>query len=165
MPRIPPNNTGKQIKRRIKPGHHVLRDRKDDERTAFCTECNEVVKTWKRGNRFRCSIKQQQIKDYTREADPNYDRRYHLLKTFNMSLEEYDTKLVEQNYGCAICGKTESREGRNLAVDHDHKCCPSRRKTCGKCTRGLLCWECNSTLGGVEGKIEGFMRYIGKWGP
>lgn len=163
MPRTPPDNTGKKIKRPIKTGHHVLRDRDDENRTAFCTECNAAVKTWKKGNRFRCSIKQAQSKEYTRMADPDYDKRYHLSKTYNMSLEGYNAKLIEQNYGCAICGKAESVDGRKLAVDHDHSCCPGRRETCGECTRGLLCWECNSSLGRFEGNVEGLFKYLTRW--
>lgn len=45
--------------------------------------------------------------------------------------------------GCAIC-----RSADDLHVDHDHKCCPStRRATCGKCIRGVLCGNCNRALG------------------
>ena len=42
---------------------------------------------------------------------------------------------------CGICGATE-----NLAIDHDHTCCPGDM-TCGKCQRGRLCRSCNAALG------------------
>jgi len=44
-------------------------------------------------------------------------------------------------FGCEICGSD-----RNLHVDHDHACCPGPM-TCGKCFRGWLCSNCNTSLG------------------
>jgi len=57
------------------------------------------------------------------------------LSLYGLTLEDYDTMLVEQNNSCAICNRTV--EG-NLFVDHDHK-------TDG--VRGLLCNSCNLGLG------------------
>lgn len=43
---------------------------------------------------------------------------------------------------CAIC----SVEAK-LVVDHDHACCPSKDKSCGRCFRGYICQNCNHALG------------------
>jgi hypothetical protein len=65
-----------------------------------------------------------------------------LKRKFGITLEEYDRRLEEQNFGCAICGQPETStyKGtvRRLAVDHDHET--------GE-IRGLLCGSCNSGIG------------------
>jgi hypothetical protein len=73
-----------------------------------------------------------------------------LMRRFGLTPETYDALLDAQNGVCAICGKTPEENGRALAVDHDHTCCPKREKTCGKCIRGLLCSPCNQRLGIIE---------------
>jgi hypothetical protein len=64
-------------------------------------------------------------------------RERRLLKLYNMSLEDYDNLLKQQKGVCAIC-KQPNLNGKNLAVDHDHKT--------GK-VRGLLCSKHNRALG------------------
>lgn len=44
---------------------------------------------------------------------------------------------------CPIC----ARDVPKLVVDHDHACCPSKDRSCGKCFRGYICYSCNSMLG------------------
>jgi hypothetical protein len=63
---------------------------------------------------------------------------------------------------CFACGAV----GDRLAVDHDHRCCPSFRKVCGECVRGLLCDNCNKALGIVGDNIEHLRRliaYLERW--
>jgi hypothetical protein len=57
---------------------------------------------------------------------------------FNLTVEEYNQILKNQNNACPICGLPTSFLSRNLSVDHDHKT--------GK-IRGLLCENCNVGLG------------------
>lgn len=48
--------------------------------------------------------------------------------------------------GCQICGNKDDLPH----IDHDHKCCPGRggkRKICGNCIRGAICYRCNMALG------------------
>lgn len=51
---------------------------------------------------------------------------------------------------CDICEAPV--QGREMHVDHDHTCCPSRpgHTGCMKCVRGILCRECNLALGLVR---------------
>ena len=58
-----------------------------------------------------------------------------------MTPEEFDEILDAQDGGCAICEKTTIEEGRNLAVDHDHRT--------GE-IRGLLCYNCNRGMGHLQ---------------
>lgn len=73
-----------------------------------------------------------------------YQRFYRLLRDFNLTEEEYQQKLQEQNYCCAICNTHKEEFENPLSVDHDH--------SDGK-VRGLLCIFCNSGLGQLKDSI------------
>jgi hypothetical protein len=75
--------------------------------------------------------------------------REYVAAMYRMAPEDYLRLLREQMFCCAICRRHVLEEGQALAVDHDHACCPGER-TCGTCTRGLLCKRCNMRLGSVE---------------
>lgn len=82
-----------------------------------------------------------------RDCVNNYNRIYKLRTRYNMTQDQYDRILEDQNGVCAICEKLETRAGRyNLVIDHDHACC-SGEFSCGECVRGLLCADCNTALG------------------
>lgn len=83
------------------------------------------------------------LSSYCRECA----RHKTLARKYGISAERYEAMLAEQGGGCAVCGIPEGRaDGRALAVDHDHSCCPGK-KTCGSCIRGLLCGSCNTGIG------------------
>lgn len=65
-------------------------------------------------------------------------RRAYLKKAFGITPEQYDEMLAAQGGVCAICGGTESGNGKRFHVDHDH--------TTGA-IRGILCHHCNLALG------------------
>ena len=75
------------------------------------------------------------------------------LQPYNMSLEDYASWFEKQGGVCAICGQP-PKDGEDLSVDHDHRCCPAG-KSCGKCIRGLLCHGCNMRLGQLESDLSG----------
>lgn len=65
------------------------------------------------------------------------------------------TRLEEkQKHKCAICKRDLPKDGKYRHIDHDHNCCPTNGKSCGKCIRGILCGNCNVALGGFEDNIE-----------
>lgn len=68
-----------------------------------------------------------------------------LTYRYGISMKEYEQLLDSQNGVCAICDRSPDEVGV-LAVDHDHKCCPTER-TCGQCIRSLLCTDCNISIG------------------
>jgi len=73
--------------------------------------------------------------------------RKHTLKRFHqLTLEAYEQMVKDQDGRCAICGSP-SPGAHGWQVDHDHRCCPSRSRGCGRCVRGLLCGPCNLGLG------------------
>lgn len=100
---------------------------------------------------------------YFREHPELYRSRHQVrkLRDHELTQEEYDTKLAEQQGVCAICGKVDSR---SLSIDHAHACC-SGEKSCVKCTRGLLCNSCNKRLSVVEDSefLKKALGYLSKW--
>jgi len=92
------------------------------------------------------------------ESDRNIKRR------FGLTRDQYNEKLKNQNYVCAICDQPETAvDGRtgtikSLAVDHCHKY---------KGIRKLLCGRCNTTLGKVDDSTEllqSMINYLKKHG-
>lgn len=118
-----------------------------------CDECGVFFKGLRPSDRFcssRCRWKwrdkQPSRKVQKKEANLewrswnfDYRRDYMLRYTYGIGQEQYEKLLAEQEGGCAICGKTSEEEGRNLAVDHDHKT--------GEIF-GILCTHCNKFLVG-----------------
>ena len=92
--------------------------------------------------------KREYLKEYRRknpEKAVAQRRREKLKYYYKMTLEEYDSLLSSQGGVCFLCN-THPGDGKNLSVDHDHRCCPGRR-SCGKCVRALLCVNCNNKMG------------------
>lgn len=97
----------------------------------------------------------------------NTNSKYFLLfSKYGMYEEDFNRKLIEQNYCCDFC---ERELGDDIAVDHDTSCCnygPNSNaiKTCGTCTRGLVHRKCNTIEGGyVEEMIENILKYRQRW--
>lgn len=78
----------------------------------------------------------------------NHGRR--TLTTYGITPEQYRTLYEFQGRVCIGCGRAKGNPDgdprkRNLAVDHDHSCCPGPT-SCGRCARMLLCGPCNDVL-------------------
>lgn len=84
---------------------------------------------------------------------------------FGITLEQFEEMRDRQGGCCAMCGKTEEENGRQLAIDHDHACCPEQLQSCGECVRGLLCSECNIAVGYYEAteKMEACAEYVSRF--
>lgn len=84
-------------------------------------------------------------------------RDQHLQRKYGIGVTQYDEMLARQGGGCAICGAApdhpRNRGNGSLHVDHDHKT--------GR-VRGILCAECNTTLGVYEAAQESglFDQYL-----
>ena len=76
----------------------------------------------------------------------------YLLLNYGITLDTYNKTLKEQNNKCAIC-KTDDPKGNShkFHVDHCH--------TTGK-VRGLLCSNCNMSLGGFKDNITNLEEAI-----
>lgn len=75
-------------------------------------------------------------------------RHYNLLvqrfARYGITREFADELLAKQGKKCAVCRREATLS--DLAIDHDHDCCP-KGGSCGRCVRGLLCGLCNLGLG------------------
>lgn len=78
-----------------------------------------------------------------RMEDPEYAKREqvrrrvrHRERKYGISQEQFDEMADAQGYRCLIC-----RRKKKLGVDHDHE---------SGIIRGLLCFRCNSALGGFN---------------
>jgi len=82
------------------------------------------------------------------KQDPIYTRMLN-LRRYGLTPEQFDTMLAAQGGRCAIC-RTGSPGGQGWHVDHNHSCCNTRKRSCGKCTRGILCSRCNIAIGNLR---------------
>lgn len=93
--------------------------------------CKECFKKWQKS-----------------ETGKKTARKAHLQQKYDITLQQYDEMLEEQNNCCAICMKDisvcDKGSGNHLAVDHCHNT--------GK-VRGLLCASCNILLGKAKDNI------------
>lgn len=80
---------------------------------------------------------------YTKRGSKDYldkdqrIRNHTLVKSYGITLEEYNQLKQQQNYKCAICGKNERDVPKGLVVDHDHITGRVRELLCGSCNLGL----------------------------
>lgn len=118
--------------------------------------CNTCRNAKRRENYPQERIKLTQRQRDGRKNDPVRFRGYDIKKRFGLTWEDFDLLFAKQGNKCAGCGATESGEkSGSWHIDHDHDCCPlPKRKTCGKCIRGILCRSCNLTLGNAKDDID-----------
>lgn len=112
--------------------------------------CNSHWRTWQYNN------------DPENRASRVAHNRSAQLRNFGLTLEDYDAMMEAQDGLCAICEST--TPNKVLAVDHDHACCDTTSRSCGRCVRGLLCLQCNTKLGWFEVHGEAVLDYTsGRW--
>lgn len=71
------------------------------------------------------------------------------LRPYGLTVEDYEQLLEAQDHRCAICEKKLTVASRPANVDHDHR---SGR------ARGLLCQNCNTTIGYLHEDAEWLRR-------
>lgn len=96
-------------------------------------------------SRSRCCRVAEQARSLTRKC-----------QRYNITLDWYTTQLDKQRGHCALCPSTQYSSSNKgpLAIDHNHKCCPTDACCCGMCIRGLLCSACNLRIYELERFIE-----------
>jgi hypothetical protein len=93
-------------------------------------------------------------------AKRRYFQKFKLAR-YGLTKEQFDQLLEAQQNTCAMC-REPFQEGQPICIDHDHACCPSEKRSCGKCIRGLLCRSCNTSLGHIERRYALARAYLEK---
>lgn len=86
-----------------------------------------------RQRRYRGSMTIERKREINRRS--NHKRR---LRSYGITIEQYNSMWSSQNYCCAICGVNEVKSTKHWHLDH----CHSTSKV-----RGILCQNCNVMLG------------------
>lgn len=82
----------------------------------------------------------------TYRNNPDVRRNLKLKLRYGITLEQYNSMLLKQNYRCLICDRLSSESTKKrLVVDHCH--------ITGK-IRGLICDRCNVGIGSLGDNIE-----------
>jgi hypothetical protein len=127
--------------------------------TKACSTCKEeqpASEYWKNTASF--DSLDYQCKTCKRASRPHQDktnakvyaRNWNRFKHTGFTIQEFDSKLEEQNFQCAICLTTEPG-GRDWNADHDHS---DGQK------RGVLCRKCNLGIGHLNDDPEVLQRAI-----
>jgi len=114
-----------------------------------CTNCNIIknIKEFNKNGKYTSSKCSKCIFKIQRES--------HLLNKYNLTTDDYNKLLLNQNKVCAICNK---ESYRNLCVDHDHKTGKIRALLCDLCNTGLGKFKDNTEL--LEKAILYLKKYV-----
>lgn len=112
-----------------------------------CKECRNA-----RRRQFRKENRQKFL-DYENKPEVRRSLKNSTFKRqYQISLDQYENILKEQNNLCKICNKPENHKTKkNLTVDHCHKT---------KKVRGLLCHRCNAAIGLLKDDIKIIQKVI-----
>jgi hypothetical protein len=132
------------------------KNRKDGLHPSCKECCKENKERFHKNNPYYTSKMYKKYKEQGKYSSDEWDRKRRngkLKRLYNITIEDYDRLLERQENKCAICGcdSTSSRVHNRFSVDHDHKT--------GE-IRGLLCRNCNMSLGGFDDSIELLSRAI-----
>jgi len=125
--------------------------------TRKCNSCNEVLlvsefhikKDIKNNKHYRFNSPCKICAHVNR--DVSYHKAYQRKRNYNLTTEEYELKLIEQNHCCDICNIHRDDYSKDFAVDHCHQT--------GK-IRSLLCNNCNSGLGFFKDSLSIIQKAI-----
>lgn len=97
-----------------------------------------------------------------RYYNPEVKRKWRVtykLKGYGLTQGDFDLLLEIQGYACGMCRDPFGKDDP-VFIDHDHSHCPEEKRACRECVRGLLCLDCNTTLGHIERKYELARAYL-----
>ena len=124
----------------------------------YYVENKEKIAKYQKENRETISLRN---KDWLRQR-PEKVKEYQIrerAKKYNLKPEELLSMIKTANGKCSACNKNTDF----LVVDHNHQCF-KRPPTCGGCTRGLICNNCNLILGKAQDSVEllkNLLSYLG----
>jgi hypothetical protein len=99
----------------------------------------EIAKYHRDKNKIKMKVYRKKYNVEKKDLNKNYT----LKKRYNLSLEEFNNKLINQNNTCAICKKP-FKNSKTTHVDHSH---------ITNVVRDLLCFKCNNVIGHANDNI------------
>lgn len=139
-----------------------------EDGTKMCSKC-EIFKPIgdfaKRGNRKSgvASHCKKCKNSYPKNRNEGYSRNYDLIKSYGITVEDFEILLDSQGRCCKICGISQeeysliSSKKKFLCVDHCHDTNIVRGILCDKCNRGLGLFQDN--LDYLEAAVEYLKPY------
>ena len=111
----------------------------------WCKLCvKEYRKTWHERNKERENAQNRAWGNVNKKLRSKLARTRR-LRMYGLTEEEYNALLESQDGKCAICGLPQLESNWSFCVDHCHKTDK---------VRGLLCFNCNTTLGKVSDSTQ-----------
>jgi hypothetical protein len=123
--------------------HHRLSDVDLETKSATCDVCGPTLVYFRPGRSAASCIE-------TERRRWRADR----LRKYGLTEGQY-AALPGADGTCPIC----QRSGLVMYIDHDHACCPGKG-SCGRCVRGVLCADCNLSLGRFRDEVATMRRAI-----
>lgn len=136
----------------------------DSKRCNACKEVKDISlfgvnRTTRDGLMYQCKeCNTKRVREYN-ESRVTTPVRQAQWEKHGMSLVEYEALAEEQGRMCPICVTSFEDVKTSLCIDHDHSCCGGIY-SCGKCVRGILCGECNRSLGLLRDDVDSLERAV-----
>lgn len=107
-----------------------------------CKDCTRKrVNEWCNNNKEKRKKYKKDYRQKHKERLKNMDIGYRLKKEYNLTLNQKNQMIKDQNGLCYCCKKELGTNPNNNHVDHDHKTGRIRK---------ILCSRCNITIGGLK---------------
>jgi hypothetical protein len=127
--------------KQVKPVDNFNKNRAT--KSGYHNQCRECQKLWKPS--------EEQLERYRART-----RIWNRKKLTGFTEEQFQQKLQEQNYRCAICG-TDDPGVMNWQADHCHDTLSQRGILCHLCNKGLGHFKDNPEL------LESAIRYLAQY--
>jgi Recombination endonuclease VII len=84
--------------------------------------------------------------EHRRAYEARHAHKKNLRRSHGLALDQLAALRKQQGNLCYLCGDELGAGDRDVFIDHDHRCCRTRR-SCSFCRRGLACNNCNVGIG------------------
>jgi hypothetical protein len=122
-----------------------VESRRPDGLRCYCRECGRPAE---KSRRSRPSYQTPAAL----AKQKKWYRTSRLRQKYGIDEEDYQARLVQQDYACAICRSRDPKTRYGVfSIDHDHST---------GAIRGLLCTPCNRALGQFGDNAEGVRRVL-----
>jgi hypothetical protein len=141
-----------------KRSYDANRDKRIETSTKWKLDNRERANAWERADRAKNPEKYRAREKIYKKRNWAKLSVHESLRKLNLKNEDF-IQLNDKHKGlCAICNEPEKRISRNggicrLAIDHCHFC-EENGNDGWHAIRGLLCHECNKSLGGFKDNID-----------